>query len=81
MTALPADRGAARNDGGGRTTARSVRRARTVARNLRRIEDGELDGGRLARTAGSDDRKQILSPAGDRSRARSPRGPIVFNDA
>ena len=50
MTALPADRGAARNDGGGRTTARSVRRARTVARNLRRIEDGELDGGRLART-------------------------------
>ena len=76
MTALPADRGAARNDGGGRTTARSVRRARTVARNLRRIEDGFLGGGRLAPTAsdeaGVNPFHEILSPQGDRDGVRSP---------
>jgi len=73
-------RGAARNDGGVRTTARSVRRARTVARNLRRIEDGSHGGGRLASTArvrAASNPFQILSPQGNRDGVRFPKGAIV----
>ena len=66
----PIEEPPATTEEGGRPPA-TTGGVRTVARNLRRIEDGELDGGRLARTAGSDDRKQIPYPDG-----KPCRGPV-----